>query len=939
MPIQKAIRIKQAASKLGVGTATISEFLSKNGFKVDSNANVKITPDQYKLLKEKFADDMAVKQESEEFIFNKQITEKSEYTDAILETEKVYEDKKKDNSPAIQADLKITPFLSSEPIPAVDSENDSKKSKKKEIEKIIIKKPKLAGLKTKGKIELYSLTKKETFSKKDKNEKLTFTKSHSDIKKEILSPPLQEKEKEKEFLQEDSSVTDIARLQKQKDTNESKKLIKAKAERLSGLKIVERIDLKKVNPVIAASSDTSSESKEDLHRKKKRKRIKQRIDNKVGRSSEDETNKFRQKKDQSKKSDVLEREVGKTMKKTFIKMNLSTSERLTQKRQYRKEKRSTSLNIKRKEILETRDEQKKLKVTEFISTMELATLMNISVNDIITEIIKLGILVSINQRLDSDTIRLITESFGYTVDFISNKNEVAILESEDEKEELDTRAPIVTIMGHVNHGKTSLLDWIRDSQIAQKEAGGITQHIGAYSIFTKSKNRIVFLDTPGHEAFTAMRARGTKLTDIAIIVIAADDSIMPQTIEALNHASVADVPIVIAINKIDKPHANPYKVKKELSELNYLVEEWKGKYQCYEISAKTGQGVEELLEGILLEAEVLELKANSKKRAIGTIVEASLDRGRGYTATAMVQNGTLFIGNIILAGNHYGRIKALTDCRGEKLEKAGPSTPVQILGLGGAPQAGDKFNIVTSEIEARTITSRREQIAREQSNRATKRVTLKDLGERTLIDFKQINIILRGDVDGSIEALSGSLLELSSQEVEINIIHKAVGSISESDISLAVASQGIIIGFRVRPTLLAKRLAEKERVEIRFYSVIFDAVSDVKQAIEGMIPTKVEEKIIGNVEVREVFKIPRSGNIAGGYVTEGYIKKNSKIKIIREGTVVYGADKIGEIKTLKRFKDDVNEVRQNLECGLAIKNFNNIKVGDIIEVFEFQDLK
>ncbi|MEH0153983.1 translation initiation factor IF-2 [Limibacter armeniacum] len=614
---------------------------------------------------------------------------------------------------------------------------------------------------------------------------------------------------------------------------------------------------------------------------------------------------------------------------------------------YKKEKRSAAQAAEEQRMQQEMAEAAVLRVTEYISTNELSTLMGVSVNDIIAKCMQLGMFISINQRLDAETIELVAEEFGFEVKFTSAEEETDVLieEHQDKEEELEHRAPIVTIMGHVDHGKTSLLDYIRSADVASGEAGGITQHIGAYDVMTKNGNRIAFLDTPGHEAFTAMRARGAKLTDVAIIVIAADDRIMPQTIEAINHAQVAGVPIVFALNKVDKPAAEPNKIREGLANMNILVEDWGGKYQAYEISAKTGMGIDELLEGVLLEAEVLELKANPNKNAIGTVVEASLDKGRGYVSTIMVQAGTMSVGDVMLAGPYYGKVKAMTDHRGNRLEKVGPSTPVQVLGLNGAPQAGDRLTVMDSEREARELATKREQIQREQSIRATQRTTLDMIGKRIAQgSFEQLNVIVKGDVDGSVEALSDSLLKLSTDEVEVRIIHKAVGAISESDIMLASADKDsdattIVIGFQVRPTANARKIAEREGIEIRTYSVIYDAINEVKDAMEGLLSPDIEEEVVGNIEVREVFKISKVGTVAGCFVTEGYVKRNSKVRLIRDGIVIYGGEQGGEIQALKRFKDDVNEVKTGYECGLSLANYNDIKVGDNIEVFEEREVK
>jgi translation initiation factor IF-2 len=583
-------------------------------------------------------------------------------------------------------------------------------------------------------------------------------------------------------------------------------------------------------------------------------------------------------------------------------------------------------------------EAKILKVTEFVSANDLASLMDVSINEVISVCLNLGMFVSINQRLDAEAITVIADEFGFDVQFVSaeDETEAGVDVEADAPDDLSPRAPIVTIMGHVDHGKTSLLDYIRRAKVAAGEAGGITQHIGAYSVKTADERKITFLDTPGHEAFTAMRARGAKVTDVVIIVIAADDSVMPQTREAINHAQVAGVPIVFAFSKVDKPGADTEKIRSELASMNLLVEEWGGKYQAQEISSKSGMGVDDLLEKVLLEAELLELKANADRRALGTVIEASLDKGRGYVSTVLVENGTLRQGDIMLVGAHYGRIRAMTNDRGERIKEAGPAQPVQILGLPGAPQAGDKFNVMETEREAREIANKREQLLREQTLRTRKHITLEEIGRRKAIGtFKELNVIVKGDVDGSVEALSDSLLQLSTEEVQVNIIHKAVGQISESDVLLASASDAVIVGFQVRPSASARKLAEQEQIEIRMYSIIYDAINEVKDAMEGLLAPTVEEVIVGNIEVREVFKISKVGTVAGCYVTDGLIKRNNKIRIIRDFIVVH----TGEISALKRFKDDVSEVRSGYECGLSIKNFNDIEVGDVLESFELKEVK
>ncbi len=638
-----------------------------------------------------------------------------------------------------------------------------------------------------------------------------------------------------------------------------------------------------------------------------------------------------------KKEELTDKQIQEQIKQTLAKLSGGNKNANAANRsKYRKDKRNRASEAFEAEMEQERLDAKKLKVTEFVSANDLATLMEVSVNEVIATAMNMGMFVSINQRLDAEAITLLADEFGYDAEFSSAEDETEVVVVEDTEEQLNERAPIVTIMGHVDHGKTSLLDYIRSANVTASEAGGITQHIGAYDVMTGTGKRVAFLDTPGHEAFTAMRARGAKVTDIAIIVVAADDAVMPQTKEAINHAQVAGVPIVIAINKIDKPAANADKIREELSQLNVLVEDWGGKYQCQEISAKSGQGVEELLEKVLLEAEMLELKANANREASGTVVEASLDKGRGYVATMLVENGTLKIGDIMLAGQHYGKVKAMYDHRGNRLEAVGPATPVQVLGLDGAPQAGDKLNVMETDREARDIANKRQQLAREQSVRTKKHITLDEIGRRLAIgSFQELNIIVKGDVDGSVEALSDSLLKLSTPEVAVNIIHKAVGQISESDVLLASASDAIIIGFQVRPSAQARRIAEGEEIDIRLYSIIYDAINEVKDAMEGMLAPEEKEVITGNAEVRETFKISKVGTIAGCMVTDGILKRNNDVRLVRDGIVIYS----GAIGALKRFKDDVAEVKKGYDCGISINGFNDIKVGDIIEGFEIQETK
>ncbi len=634
-------------------------------------------------------------------------------------------------------------------------------------------------------------------------------------------------------------------------------------------------------------------------------------------------------------TEVNEEDVQKQVKETLARL---TQKDKGQKKgvKWRKEKREAFASREREAMEAEEAESRTLKLTEFVTANDLAVMMNVPVNNVIATCMNIGVMVSINQRLDAETINIVADEFGYKTEYVSAEVVEAIQSVEDTEDQLTTRPPIVTVMGHVDHGKTSLLDYIRNANVIAGEAGGITQHIGAYNVKLADGRHITFLDTPGHEAFTAMRARGAKVTDLCIIIVAADDNVMPQTIEAINHASAAGVPIVFAINKIDKPHANPEKIKEELAAMNYLVEDWGGKYQSQDISAKKGIGVDELMEKVLLEAEMLDLKANPDRPATGSIIESSLDKGRGYVATVLVQNGTLRVGDVILAGTHHGKIKAMFNERNQRIKEAGPAEPALILGLNGAPTAGDTFNVMESEQEAREIANKREQLQRELGLRTKKILTLEDIGRRRAIgNFQELNIIVKGDVDGSIEALSDSLIKLSTEEIQVNVIHKAVGEISESDVTLAAASDAIIIGFQVRPSLAARRAAERDGVQIRLYSVIYQAIEEVKDAMEGMLAPEIKEEVTGSAEVLQTYHISKVGTIAGAIVREGRIKRSCKVRLIREGIVRY----TGELGSLKRFKDDVKEVLSGYDCGLSIAGYNDIREGDIIEAFEEVEVK
>ncbi|MDB2408871.1 translation initiation factor IF-2, partial [Crocinitomicaceae bacterium] len=696
--------------------------------------------------------------------------------------------------------------------------------------------------------------------------------------------------------------------------------IKIERKKITGPTVLGKIEL----PVEKPKSPAGSSRPENLN-KRKRKRIKKvevpSTGNKAG------GNKFNKQK--TAKPEISEQDIQKEIKETLARLSNKGGKSKAAKN--RRQKRE-SVAQKRQEEMEMAELQEKiLKLTEFVTVSELASMMSIQPTQVISVCMSLGIFASINQRLDAETIQIVAEEFGYETQFVSAEVQEAIPVVEDSEEDLIDRPPIITVMGHVDHGKTSLLDRIRNANVIDGEAGGITQHIGAYSLSLKDGKKLTFLDTPGHEAFTAMRARGAQVTDVAIIIVAADDDVMPQTKEAISHAQAANVPMVFAINKIDKPGSNADKIKEQLSGMNILVEDWGGKFQCQEISAKENLNIEELLEKVLLEAELLDLKANPNKPAIGTVIEASLDKGKGYVTNMLVQAGTLKIGDVLLVGRHYGRVRAMHDEKGVSMKEAGPSQAISVLGINGAPSAGDNFNVMLDEKEAKSIATKREQLYREQGLRTTKHITLDEIGRRLAIgDFKELNLIIKGDVDGSIEALSDALLNLSTQEIQVNIIHKGVGAISEADVNLASASDAIILGFQVRPTVGARRLADNEQIDIRLYSIIYKAIEEIKAAMEGMLSPDIEEKVVGSAEIRETFDITKVGTIAGCFVLEGTIKRASMIRIIRDGIVVH----TGELGSLKRFKDDVKEVKNNYECGLNIDKYNDIEVGDIIEAYE-----
>ena len=765
-------------------------------------------------------------------------------------------------------------------------------------------------------------------------------------KVEEQKPAAEKAEEEKpaaEKAAEEKPAAEVPEEQPAKELPQEDSVFKHKVQKLTGPTVVGRIDL----PEKAKKKPVASSSDPERGKKKKRKRIrkdspKTQVDSKFdpakklpAASGDPLKSKVRKSKKRPVRNEISEEDVQKQIKDTLSRL---TSKGKSKGSKYRRDKRDLQSQKQLEESEKHEQDRKILKVTEFVTVNELANMMDVPVIDIISSCMSLGLFVSINQRLDAETIALVAEEYDHKTEFVSADLQDEMVDEDDSDDEtlLIERPPIVTVMGHVDHGKTSLLDFIRHANVIAGEAGGITQHIGAYNVELENDKTITFLDTPGHEAFTAMRARGAKITDIAIIVIAADDSVMPQTVEAINHAHAAGVPIVFAINKMDKPGANPEKIKEQLANMNFLTEDWGGKYQVQEISAKQGDNVDHLLEKVLLEAEMLELKANPNKRAIGTVIESELDKGRGYITTILVHSGTLKMGDIVLAGTHYGHVKAMHNERGKIIREAGPSTPALILGLNGAPQAGDNFNVMSTDKEARDIANKREQLQREQGLRTQKHITLDEIGRRIAIgNFQELNIIVKGDVDGSIEALADSLIKLSTEEIQVRIIHKAVGQISESDILLAAASNAIVVGFQVRPSMSARKLAEKEEIDVRLYSIIYNAINEIKSAMEGMLSPEIKEEVIATLEVRETFKITKVGTVAGCFVKDGKIHRNTRIRLIRDGIVVH----TGELGSLKRFKDDVREVNSGYECGLNIANYNDIKVGDIIEGYREVEYK
>ena len=898
----RPIRLGKAAGELNVGMSTLVEYLESNGVAIDASPNTKLTPEQYDMLRTEFAADQNLKEQS------KMTTAPQEKRETIsLRDKKEVPEEKPAPEPEVTPEPEPIPepVVVPEPVaetkPAVEPEPEDKKEKED-----------TAGVKVQvvGKIDLDSINAKTRPDKKTSEKK---------AEPKAEAKPVEEKKEEKP-VEAKKPVEEKAEATKKPATE----TIRVERKKLAGPNVVGKIVL----PVEKERTSSSGD-------RRKRKRVRKVDVNKQQSQTTPGANKGGGKPPKKGgrvvKPEITEKDIQKEIKDTLARLSNKGGKSKASKN--RRSKRETVALRREAEEIAAAYDDKVLKLTEFVSVSELATMMSVSSTEVISACMSLGIFASINQRLDAETIKIIADEFGFEAEFVSAEVQEAIPDIIDAEEDLVSRPPIITVMGHVDHGKTSLLDRIRDADlnVVDGEAGGITQHIGAYSVTLEDGRKMTFLDTPGHEAFTAMRARGAQVTDVAVIIIAADDDVMPQTKEAISHAQAAEVPMVFAINKIDTPGANPDKIKEQLSQMNILVEDWGGKYQCQEISAKKNLNIDELLEKILLEAELLELKANPNRLANGTVIESSLDVGKGYMTNMLVETGTLKIGDFILVGKHSGKIKAMQDEHGVNLQEVGPSMPVSILGINGAPSAGDKFHVMEDEKEAKSIASKREQLYREQGLRTNKHITLDEIGRRLAIgDFKELNLIVKGDVDGSIEALSDSLLRLSTEEIQVNIVHKGVGAISEADVNLASASDAIILGFQVRPSLGARKIAELEQIDIRLYSVIYKAIDEIKAAMEGMLSPDIEEKIIGSAEIRETFNISKVGTIAGCFVTEGLIKRSSKIRVIRDGIVVH----TGLLGSLKRFKDDVKEVKNNYECGLNIDKFNDIKEGDIVEAYE-----
>ena len=904
----KPIRLGKAAGELNVGIPTIVEFLGSKGIVIDPIPTSRLEQEHYDILCQEYAADQSMKEQSKSALRREKresLSLKDKPLEEVNSTSVVEDEDEEDiNLEDIKRQvLSETPQRAPEPkveeVAPVQAASDPIQEEKQV--------PSENKVNVVGRIDLDAINQRTRPDKKKEKAPETPVQAAPVATKAPVSEP--------------TPAAPVSPAPEVKETVVAKapeiETIRAERQTLSGPTVLGKIELPVARPRTPVAS-----SSEDANNKRKRKRIK-----KVEVTTPNTPN--TPNKPKSDKPEVSGQDIQKEIKETLARLSNQGGKSKASKN--RRQKRDNYAQRRQEEMAMAELEEKTLKLTEFVTVSELASMMNIQPTQVISVCMSLGIFASINQRLDAETIQIVADEFGFETEFISAELQDAITVIEDQPEDLISRPPIITVMGHVDHGKTSLLDRIRNANVTEGEAGGITQHIGAYSVTLKDNRKMTFLDTPGHEAFTAMRARGAQVTDVAIIIVAADDDVMPQTKEAISHAQAANVPMIFAINKIDKPGANPDRIREQLSAMNILVEDWGGKYQVQEISARQNLNIDALLDKVLLEAELLELKANPEKNAVGTVIESSLDKGKGYVTNMLVEAGTMRIGDVILVGRYYGRVRAMQDEHGQPLKEAGPAQPVSVLGIGGAPSAGDKFNVLDDEKEAKSIAQKREQLYREQGLRTTKHITLDEIGRRLAIgDFKELNIIVKGDVDGSIEALSDSLLNLSTEEIQINIVHKGVGAITEADVNLASASDAIIVGFQVRPTLSARKLAETEQIDIRMYSIIYKAIEEIKAAMEGMLSPDIEEKVLGSAEVRETFEITKVGTIAGCYVLDGIIKRSSKIRLIRDGIVVHS----GNLGSLKRFKDDVKEVKNNYECGLNIDKFNDIKIGDIIEAYE-----
>ena len=928
------IRLNKVQKELNIGLSTIVEFLQKKGFEIKEDPNAVVPEAGYEMLIQEFSADKKARKESDDFTKERlskekpAVEEKPVVKEPVAPAPVVEEPKKPEpvTTPKVEAPvIKVTRRID------LDALNKKTQPKKEEPKK---EEPKKEEPVVVAPAPVVEEPKKAEEPKKEESQKPESPAGPKfnivgQIDLAAINQSTRPKKKSKEEKKKEREEKDKQREEQRKQQREAQRHgndggEKKKRQRINSQR-VDINDVKESNNNNRNNNDNGGERDKDWSANR----------NKGGNNQSQGSRKDRDRQHKRfDKNDVNEEDVSKQVKETFDR--LSSRGKGNKSAKYRKEKRDMAAERQMQQMNEEMEQSKVLQLTEFVTANELASMMNISVTQVIATCMSIGMMVSINQRLDAETINIVAEEFGYTTEYVSAEVANAIEEATDSEEDLEPRAPIITVMGHVDHGKTSLLDYIRKANVIAGEAGGITQHIGAYNVKMESGKHITFLDTPGHEAFTAMRARGAKITDIVIIIIAADDDVMPQTKEAINHAMAAGVPIVFAINKCDKPTADPNRIKEQLAQLNMLVEDWGGKYQSQEISAKKGMGVEELMEKVLLEAELLDLKANPNRKATGSVIESTLDKGRGYVATVLVQNGTLKVGDIVVAGTQWGKVKAIFNERNQRIKEIRPAEPALILGLNGAPAAGDTFNVVESEREAREITGKREQLQREQGLRTQKMLTLDEVGRRIALgNFQTLNIIVKGDVDGSIEALSDSLIKLSTETIQVNVIHKAVGQISESDVSLAAASDAIIVGFQVRPSVTARKVAENEGVDIRIYSIIYDAIEEVKAAMEGMLAPIVKEEITATIEVRETFHISKVGTVAGCMVREGKVKRTDRARLIRDGIVVH----TGSLAALKRFKEDVKEVGTNFECGISLTSHDDIKVGDIIETFVQVEVK